>query len=303
MSIASSSIVPAAKWAQALADLATAVAGEKGVSAPAQGNATDAAKAMAKSLLGGERKAILLGNAAAHHANASGLLALANWIGEATGASVGYLTEAANTVGAQLVNALPGANGLNAGQMLTGGLKAVILLNTEPVHDSAAGAKAAEALGKAEMVVTMSPFKANMEFSDVLLPIAPWTETPGTFVNAEGRVQSFHAVVKPLGEARPAWKVLRVLANVLGVAGFEFESAQDVLVAARGAQDAQATHAKGLGNTTSASIDLNAQAGKPATAAIYQLDGIVRRAPSLQLTADGRAAQVASVRAEEEVAA
>jgi NADH-quinone oxidoreductase subunit G len=302
MSIASSSIVPATKWVQVLADVATAVAAEKGVSAPSQGNATDTAKAMAKSLLGGERKAILLGNAAAHHANAASLLAVANWIGEATGASVGYLTEAANTVGAQLVNAMPGAGGLDAAQMLAGGLKAAILLNNEPVYDSAAGEKAIEALGKADMVVTMSPFKANMEFSDVLLPIAPWTETPGTFVNAEGRVQSFHAVVKPLGEARPAWKVLRVLANVLGLPGFEFESAQDVLVAARGAQDAQATHAKGLSNASSASVDLNVQAGKPVTAAIYQLDGIVRRAPSLQLTADGRAAQVA-VREAEEVAA
>ena len=76
---------------------------------PPQGNATDAAKAIAKSLLGGERKAILLGNAAAHHANASSLLALANWIGAQTGATVGYLTEAANTVGAQLVGALPGS--------------------------------------------------------------------------------------------------------------------------------------------------------------------------------------------------
>jgi NADH-quinone oxidoreductase subunit G len=299
MSIAGSAFVPAVKWAQALADVAAAVAAEKGVSAPAQGNATDAAKAIAKSLLGGERKAILLGNAAAHHANAASLLALANWIGEATGASVGYLTEAANTVGAQLVNAMPGTSGLNASQMLGGGLKAAILLNTEPVYDSAAGEKAAEALGKAEMVVTLSPFKANMEFSDVLLPIAPWTETPGTFVNAEGRVQSFHAVVKPLGETRPAWKVLRVLANVLGLPGFEFEAAQDVLVAARGVQDALTSHAKGLSNLTTAAIDASAQAGKPVTAAIYQLDGIVRRAPSLQLTADGRAAQVAMSQPEE----
>jgi len=299
MSIASSATIPAGQWVQALADVAAAVAAEKGVSAPSQGNATDVAKAIAKSLLGGERKAILLGNAAAHHANAASLLALANWIGEATGASVGYLTEAANTVGAQLVNAMPGTSGLNAAQMLGGGLKAAILLNTEPVYDSAAGEKAAEGLGKAEMVVTLSPFKANMELSDVLLPIAPWTETPGTFVNAEGRVQSFHAVVKPLGETRPAWKVLRVLANVLGLPGFEFESAQDVLVAARGVQDAQDSHAKGLSNVTSAAIDLNAAAGKPVTAAIYQLDGIVRRAPALQLTADGRAAQVAMQQPEE----
>jgi NADH-quinone oxidoreductase subunit G len=245
MSIASSMVTPASGWAQALADVATAVAAEKGASAPAQGNATDAAKAIAKSLLGGERKAILLGNAAAHHANATGLLALANWIGEQTGATVGFLTEAANTVGAQLVNAMPGANGLNASQMLGGALKAAILLNTEPEFDSAAGQKAAAALGQAEMVVTLSPFKANLEFSDVLLPIAPFTETPGTFVNAEGRVQGFHAVVKPLGETRPAWKVLRVLANLLGLPGFTYESAQEVLVAARAGHDAKATHVQG----------------------------------------------------------
>jgi NADH-quinone oxidoreductase subunit G len=172
-------------------------------------------------------------------------------------------------------------------------------LNNEPVFDSAAGEGAADALAQADMVVTLSPFKSNMAFSDVLLPVAPWTETPGTFVNAEGRVQSFHAVVKPLGETRPAWKVLRVLANVLGLPGFDFESAQDVLVAARGVQDAQASHAKGLSNAAGAAIELNGAADKPVTAAIYQLDGIVRRAPSLQLTADGRAAQVAAREAEE----
>jgi NADH-quinone oxidoreductase subunit G len=293
MSIANRVIAPAADWARLLADVATAVAAEKGGAAPAQGQASDAAKSIAKSLLGGERKAILLGNAAAHHANASSLLALANWIGKETGATVGYLTEAANTVGAQLAGALPGAAGLNAGQMLAGSLKAAILLNTEPVFDSAAGARAADALGQAEMCVTLSPFKANMEFSDVLLPIAPFTETPGTFVNAEGRVQSFHAVVKPLGETRPAWKVLRVLANMLGLPGFEFESAQEVLVAVRGAQDAQASHVQGgrLGNAATGHVELSAASGKPVTASIYQLDSIVRRAPSLQLTADARAAK------------
>ena len=88
------------------------------------------------------------------------------------------------------------------------------------------------------MVVTLSPFKTNLEFSDVLLPIAPFTETSGTFVNAEGRVQGFHAVVRPLGESRPGWKVLRVLANLLGLPAFDFESSQDVLKTARGAQDA-----------------------------------------------------------------
>ena len=294
MPIATAAITPAANWVQALADVATAVGAAKGAAAPAQGNATDAAKAIAQSLLAGERKAILLGNAAAHHASATSLLALANWIGAQTGATVGYLTEAANTVGAQLVGALPGSNGLNAGQMLDGSLKAAILLNTEPLYDSAAGKKAAAALAHAEMCVSLSPFKANMEFADVLLPIAPFTETPGTFVNAEGRVQSFHAVVKPAGETRPAWKVIRVIANLLGLPGFDFESAQEVLAAARGAQDAQASHVQGgkLGNATSAAVDGSPAAGKPVTAAIYQLDSIVRRAPSLQLTADGRLANV-----------
>jgi NADH-quinone oxidoreductase subunit G len=290
MSMAAKVTVPAGQWLQALADVATAIGNERGAKAPLQGNATDAAKAIAASLLSGERKAILLGNAAAHHPNASSLLGLAGWIAEQTGATVGYLTEAANTVGAQLVNALPGQGGLNAGQMLAGGLKAVFLLNTEPEFDSAAGAKAVAALGQAEMVVTLSPFKANLEFSDVLLPIAPWTETPGTFVNAEGRVQGFHAVVKPLGEARPAWKVLRVLGNMLGVPGFAYESSQEVLLAARGKADAQQALVQGdrLRNKTNAAAWIGDANAKPVTASIYQLDGIVRRAPALQLTADAR---------------
>jgi NADH-quinone oxidoreductase subunit G len=275
-------------WAQALADVAAAVAAEKGVAAPAAGSASDTARAIARSLLGGERKAILLGNAAAHHARASSLLALANWIGAQTGATVGYLTEAANTVGAQLAGAWPNAAGLNAGQMLAGGLKAVLLLNNEPEFDSAAGASAKAALQQADMVVTLSPFKANMDFSDVLLPIAPFTETSGTFVNAEGRVQGFHAVVKPLGETRPAWKVLRVLANLLALPGFEFESSQDVLRHLLGTEPADAAHvpAEKLSNATSAPIDLAATDAVPAVASIYQLDGLVRRAPSLQMTAD-----------------
>lgn len=292
MPIANRVTAPAGDWVRVLADIAAAVAAERGAQAPVDGQATDDARAIAASLLGGERKAILLGNAAAHHANASSLLALANWIGEQTGATVGYLTEAANTVGAQLVGAEPGAGGLNAGQMLAGGLKAVLLLNTEPAFDAAGGAQAAAAIGQADMVVTLSPFKANLDISDVLLPIAPWTETPGTFVNAEGRVQGFHAVVKPLAETRPGWKVLRVLGNLLGLKGFEFESAQDVLAAARGAADWQQPLVQGgrLNNATRAAIRTGGTTGRPVTAAIYQLDGIVRRAPALQQTADGRAA-------------
>lgn len=286
------SIVAAPDWAQALADVAAAVAQEKGVAAPvAAADVHAEAQAIATALLRGERKAILLGNAAAHHAQASTLLSLANWIAEQTGASVGYLTEAANTVGAQWVGAQPAASGLNAGQMLAGGLKAVLLLNNEPVFDSAAGARAAEALGKAEMVVTLSPFKANMEFSDVLLPIAPFTETSGSFVNAEGRLQSFHAVVKPLAEARPGWKVLRVLANLLGVQGVDYETSQDVLAAATAAATSVPANLLGNGAPAVNSIANGAGHAAPVVASIYQLDSIVRRATSLQLTADARQAR------------
>ncbi len=288
MPIANSMMTGPDAWAQSLADVASAIGLEKGIAAPAAGQATDAAKAVAKSLSGGDRKAILLGNAAAHHANASSLLALANWIGEQTGASVGYLTEAANTVGAQIAGAMPQSKGLNAGQMLDGRLKAVVLLNTEPEFDSALGAKSKTSLNAAQMVVTLSPFKANMSFSDVLLPIAPFTETPGTFVNAEGRVQSFHAVVKPLGDARPAWKVLRVLANLLGLPGFDFESSQDVLQQISGISDGHVAAAQ-LSNASDVAIQLtNTNQAVPAVASIYQLDSLVRRATSLQLTADAR---------------
>jgi NADH-quinone oxidoreductase subunit G len=286
------SVVAAQDWAQALADIAAAVAQIKGVQAPVAAQSNVEADAIAHALLAGERKVVLLGNAAAHHAHADELLALANWIGEQTGASVGYLSEAANTVGAQWVKAQPQANGLNAGQMIAGGLKAAILLNTEPAFDSAAGQQALQGLNKSEMVVTLSPFKANMEISDVLLPIAPFSETSGTFVNAEGRVQSFHAVVKPLAETRPAWKVLRVLANLLGVQGVDYESSQDVLAMAIGA-DTQAVPAQALSNATKVAVQvLNQAVAEPAVASIYQLDSLVRRATSLQLTADARQAQV-----------
>ncbi|WP_431111719.1 NADH-quinone oxidoreductase subunit NuoG [Variovorax paradoxus] len=305
MSVAQAAIVDAGQWVEVLAGIAAAIGQTTGQAAPlAPASAPDAAaQAIAASLLSGERKAILLGNAAAHHAQASSLLALANWIGAQTGATVGYLTEAANTVGAQLVGAFPRNGGLDAGRMLAAGsgLKAVMLLNTEPVFDSAAGAAAADVIGNAQMVVTLSPFKANLEFSDVLLPIAPFTETPGTFVNAEGRVQSFHAVVKPQGETRPAWKVLRVLANLLGLPGFAFESTAEVL---RTIGDNGAVPADALRNATAAKVVAASGAvPAPVVASIYQLDSIVRRAPSLQLTADARnAVTAASARAEEALA-
>lgn len=288
-------VEPSSAWQQVLSNVAAAVAQEKGMPSPVAHGVIDVeALAIARALLKGERKAVLLGNAAAHHPAAQALLALSQWIAQHTGAAFGYLTEAANTVGAQLVGGQPLKQGLNTAQMTTkgSGLKALLLLNTEPVLDTAAATKATEALAQIDMVVTLSPFKTNMEFSDVLLPIAPFTETSGSFVNAEGRLQSFHAVVKPLADTRPGWKVLRVLSNLLGLDDGGFETSQDVLLHAVGVsaiKDLPVT-VSGLDNCTALapSAPVLAAVQSPAVASIYQLDGLVRRSTTLQLTADAR---------------
>ncbi len=276
------------QWGALLANVAVAVAAEKGVQAPVTGTADAAAKAIATNLCAGTDTAILLGNAAAHHVDASALLSLANWIASHTGCKVGYLTEAANTVGAQLVKAQPQTGGQNAAQMLSGSCKAVVLLGCEPAADSAAGAAAVAALQQADMVVSLNAFKTNLDVADVLLPISPFTETSGTFVNAAGLAQSFHAVVKPLGETRPAWKVLRVLCNLMGIPGTDFETSQDVL-AATGLTVGQVSEAQ-LRNACDAPIEFKAIAldAAPSVAGIYQLDGLVRRAPALQHTVDAK---------------
>ncbi len=277
-------LASAGDWVQALAGVASAVAALKGVPAPVQAQPSDAAQAIAQSLCSGERKAVLLGNAAAHHVRASSLLALAQWIGQHTGAAFGYLGEAANTVGAQVVGAQPSGRGQTANQMLqAGALKAVFLLNTEPGLDTAAPA---EGLSQAGLVISLSPFKTNLDVADVLLPISPFTETAGTFINTEGRAQSFHGVVRPLGETRPAWKVLRVLGQLLGLKGFDFETVEQVRQAALPEAWAQR-----LSNATQAAIDVMPVDAKPVTAGIYQLDALVRRAPALQRTADAKGGQ------------
>jgi NADH-quinone oxidoreductase subunit G len=235
--------------------------------------------------LSGERKAILLGNAVAHHAHCSALLTLANWIATQTAATVGFLGEAANTVGAQLAGALPSGHGLHTQAMLhSPQVKAMLLLNTEPAFDCAQAQAAVASLETKDMVITLSPFKANMAFSDVLLPISPFTETAGTFINTEGRAQSFHGVVRPLGETRPAWKVLRVLANMLGVSGFDYDTVEQIR-----AQALAPDWASRLNNACDQAMSpLAEMVHKPVTARIYQLDGLVRRAPSLQQTADAQ---------------
>ena len=188
-----------------------------------------AAVVIAASLLSGERKAILLGNFAEQHAEASQLLALAQALSDIVGARLGCLTEAANSVGGHVAGALPHSGaGLNAGAMLADARRAYLVLGAEAEFDCANPVAARSALEQAEFVVVMSPFRHGTQYADVLLPISPFTETAGTFVNCEGRAQAWNGVVKPLGETRPAWKVLRVLGSLLGLPGFDFDSIEDV---------------------------------------------------------------------------
>jgi NADH-quinone oxidoreductase subunit G len=168
-------------------------------------------------------------------------------------------------------------------------MKALLLLNTEPALDTADAAATVAAMKQAGLVVSLSPFAdAAADVADVMLPIAPFTETAGCFVNAEGRVQGFHGVVKPLGETRPGWKVLRVLGNLLGLPGFEQDSAEEIRAEALG--DLSAVPER-LDNTGTAPMtvppvrDLQRIADLP----IYAADPLVRRAASLQRTADARA--------------
>jgi NADH-quinone oxidoreductase subunit G len=291
MPMGSSLIAAPSAWLQSLAEVAAAVAAHKGIAAPWPATANDAATAIAQSLLGAERKAMLLGNAAAQHPRAGDLLAVAQWIAEQTGASIGYLGEAANSVGAQLVGALPGPGGLNAAQMLSQGMPALLLLNVEPELDAANPPLARAALQRSGLVVALTSFKdAAVENADVLLPIAPFTETAGSFVNAEGRVQGFSGVVAPLGDTRPAWKVLRVLGNLLGLTGFGQDSAEQVRSEALGDVAGLAARLDSRGPA----LPATAGAEQPsleriADVPIYAADALVRRAESLQLTADARA--------------
>ncbi|QEL54154.1 NADH-quinone oxidoreductase subunit NuoG [Chromobacterium paludis] len=248
------------------------------------------ARVIAESLTGAETASIVLGNVAQHHPAYSQLLSLAQEISRLSGARFGMLAEAANSVGAELVGALP-QNGDNAAAMIAKPKKAYFLLNTEVEFDSYNPQAAVAAMKQAATVIALTAYKGQglLDYADVLLPIAPFSETAGSFVNMEGKLQTFNGVVKPLGEARPAWKVLRVLGNMLSLAGFEQNSSEDVR-AEFGDLAAKLNNA------------LSKVAANPAIAAgivrigevpMYQADAISRRAPSLQATNEAKGADVA----------
>ncbi len=262
-----------------------------------------AAAAIAKSLSEGKNAAVLLGNFAQQHPHAAQLHLLAQQIAELSDAKFGYLGEAANSVGGYLAQAVPGIQGLNAATMLSNPRKAYVLLNAEPELDCANPQLAMAAMASADLVVALSAYKHHaVDYADVLLPIAPFTETSGTFVSTEGRAQSFKGAVKPLGAARPAWKVLRVLGNLLNVPGFAFDSSEEIRDEALGNIDIPAklnNHLKSppvslLQNGEMKQNGLQRVAEVP----IYAADAIVRRATALQHTQDA-AAPVVAMRSDE----
>lgn len=188
--------------------------------------------------------------------------------------------------------------GKHAQAMLQSPLKAYLLLGVEAELDSHDPRQAVAAMKQAELVVAMSAYQHNaVDYAHVLLPIAPFTETAGTFINTEGRVQSFSGVVKPLGETRPAWKVLRVLGNLLGLDGFDHDSADEVKHEALGNEDKIFSKINNLYNYLDIGRLTPGETGhlqRIAEVPIYSADAIVRRAPSLQKTRDA-AAPVASM--------
>jgi NADH-quinone oxidoreductase subunit G len=278
-----------------LAAIAAAVAQASGKSVSgAVGKAIgEREKAIAASLVGGERSAILLGHYAQQHSDYAILLAIAQEIGRLTGARVGVLPDGANAVGAWLAGAVP-THGLDARAMTQKPRRGYLVAGVEADLDM--GPLALAALAQSEFSVVLSAYRnATTESAHVVLPIAPYTETAGTFVNMAGTVQSFNAVVQPQGDARPGWKVLRMLGALLELPGFHAETIEAVRAAI--APDLQAWASAGLGRTISPfTWELRAPRSaveRIAEFPIYGSDPIVRRSPPLQKTADGKASRSA----------
>ncbi len=292
--LAAKRIVSPAELVSALARIAAAVAALKGVGAPAQaGEASEAEAAIAKLLVKGGSKAVILGQLAVAHPAYAQLARLASFIAAHTGASVGTLAPGANAVGAVLAGALPrhGAGlkpaakaGLDARAMLAQPRKAYLLLGVEPELEAALPAQAVAALAQAELVLALNGYVggALAAHADLVLPLAAYAETSGTYVNLEGRWQACAGAAKPQGQARPGWKVLRVLGNLLGLAGFDYLSSDEVVAELKtqvgDALPATAVAAE-IGPIEAA--DALVRLGE---VGIYAGDAVVRRAEALQKT-------------------
>ena len=283
------SVAPSA-WLNALSEVALAVAKAKSVTAPVGTfnlTISPAAQKIADSLLSGESKAVLLGSAAIAHHHASDLHVMAQFIADQTSATLGFLPVGGNAVGASLVN----ANGVGVESVLSGERRAVILMNIEPDSDLPNPAAAREALAKANTVIALSSYKSAdlMEVADVILPTSVFSETVSTFVNLEGRIQTVQPSVKPLGDSRPAWKVLRVLGGLLGLDGFLFNAPEEVL-----GEALDDGYCNRLNNKATSSSIANGNLApfngleRLADVNIYAGDQIVRRSSALQLTRDAK---------------
>ena len=230
-----------------------------------------------EALSSGKNAAVLLGNFAQHHPQFAQIVAAA----QALGVKVGILAEAANSVGGYLAG-LPVGGNVNT--VLA--KKRLVLLNIEPELDCADPRAATRALQNADFVVSLTPYKTGLEYADVLLPITTFTETAGTFVSMEGRVQSFQATVNPLGDARPGWKVLRVLGTMLGRPGCEIDTVEEARNACLNGRDV----AKLLSNVVSLESKNTSEKmqglQRIADVPIYFADPLVRRSPPLQRTKD-----------------
>ena len=294
MKLSNKSIVAPSAMVASLAEILQALAEEKKATVDSsvqpllKGVAASAvSKAIALSLASGERSIILLGNFAQQHPQAAQLQLLAQHIAALCNAKFGFLGEAANSVGGYLAQAVPGSSGMNASAMLTHPRKAYILLNVEAELDTQNSHQALTAMQAADMVVCLSAFKhKGIEYADVMLPTSPFTETSGTFVNTEGRVQSFKGAVKPLGETRPAWKVLRVLGNLLKVQGFEYDSSEAVRDEALNGVDVPSKLNNSVQGLSVQTVSTIGGLQRVADVPIYSSDAIVRHAAPLQATQD-----------------
>ena len=259
-------------------------------------NVRENSQAMAESLAGlgndydlvSPRVGVFLGNMAQHHPRYSELFSLAEAIASLSGATFGVLSAAANSVGCNLVCAMPEEGGHNARSMLESPRKAYLLLNVEPELDCHNPAMANQAINAAECVIALTSYKSeSLKNAHVLLPLAPFTETSGTFMSMEGRVQSFTAVTKALGEARPGWKILRVLGNMLGLQGFDYESSEEVKNEIFGGQKPSKVVWNRLNNNLRELGEIKVKLKTDELQRIgeipqYQSDAIVRRSPPLQ---------------------
>ena len=281
-------VAPSA-WLNALAEVAQAVAKAKSASVPAgtpSVTVSATAQKIADGLLSGTTTAVLLGSAAVAHPQSSDLHVLAQFIATQTGATLGFLPEGGNAVGASLVN----ANGVGVESVLSGERRAVLLMNIEPDADLPNPVQARAALAKASTVIALSPFKSAdlLELADVILPITPFTETVSTFINAEGRAQTIQPSVKPLGDSRPAWKVLRVLGGLLNLDGFLYNLPEEVLGEALGDNYCTRLNNQSSSNSISETTQPSTGLERLADVNIYAADLIVRRASALQLTRDAK---------------